>query len=73
MRKIRAGRYMYRGYELVRFPYHRPDHSVIWEAVCPDNGLMCVAHDYTLKALKKRVDKLIEEKKIKDYGNTIIK
>ena len=55
MRKIRAGRYMYRGYELVRFPYHRPDHSVIWEAVCPDNGLMCVAHDYTLKALKKRL------------------
>ena len=72
MKKLRAGRYLYHGYELVKFPYHQPDHSVVWEAVCPDDELMCVAHDYTLQALKKRVDNLIEENKIKDYGNTVI-
>lgn len=58
MKKIRAGRYQYRGYEVVCIGYHQPDHCVWWEATSIDSpGVGCLCfHGNTKREVKWRID-----------------
>lgn len=59
-KRIRAGKYIYRGYEIYCCGYYPPEHRVVWEAVDEDG---CgFAHDYTLKGVKIFIDQSIDEK-----------
>lgn len=58
-KRIGKGRYLYRGHQIWCVGYHKPDHSVIWEGY--DENLSAIAHGYTLKECKMRIDKLLDK------------
>lgn len=53
-KRIRAGRYLYRGFEIHCVGYHAPDQKVAWEAVDTDGSGF--AHAFSLKMCKKLID-----------------
>lgn len=59
-KRIRAGKYIYRGYEIYCLGYYPPEQRVVWEAV-DENGCG-FAHYYSLKGVKKLIDQDIDKK-----------
>lgn len=55
MKKIRSGKYLYKGFILTRIGYYPPDKKVVWEAVDPKTG-EGVAHGFSRKELKYSID-----------------
>jgi hypothetical protein len=55
MKKIRTGRYLYKGYCVIRIGYYPPDKSIWWEGV---NELTNEAdyHGHTKSEIKKMID-----------------
>ena len=37
-KRIHAGRYVYKGYELLNCGYHHPDHCIWWQAINMESG-----------------------------------
>lgn len=56
IKKISAGNYQYRGYEIHNCGYHHPDHCVWWEA-CEINSDNASFHATT----KRRIIEMIDE------------
>lgn len=53
--KIRAGKYLYRGYILSKIPYYEPEQRDVWEGVnsiTNEGGF----HAYTKRAIKNLID-----------------
>lgn len=63
-KKISAGHYKYRGFDIICVGYYHPEHRVCWEAVEHD-GISGFAHGYTLKEVKNLIDFDLEEEKEK--------
>lgn len=59
-KRIRAGKYIYRGYEIYCCGYYPPEQRVVWEAA-DENGCG-FAHDYSLKGVKKLIDLDLDKK-----------
>ena len=55
IRKITAGHYQYKGYEIVCLGYYPPDQKRVWEAVNMDTQCGDY-HGYTLKEVKQQID-----------------
>lgn len=55
-KKIRKGKYLYRGYEITCIGYYPPKQKIVWEAVDPQasHGYF---HGFSLKELKRWIDK----------------
>jgi len=49
---------MYRGYRILRFGYHQPDHSVVWEAVNKDGD--ADVHGYTKRQVIFLIDCMLD-------------
>ena len=60
MKRIRAGKYIYKIWELNCVGYYPPEKRIVWEATNIEDG-QSDAHDWTLKGLKERVDKIWKE------------
>ncbi|MCM1298217.1 MAG: hypothetical protein NC203_00450 [Firmicutes bacterium] len=56
-KRIRCGRYEYRGYRLYNCGYYCPDHCVWWEAVNPTTG--CA--DYHANTKKEIMDMIDDD------------
>ncbi len=55
-KRIHAGRYEYKGYELLNCGYHQPDHCVWWQAVNKKTG--CTDYSrHTKRELMEEIDK----------------
>jgi hypothetical protein len=59
-KRIRAGKYIYRGYEINCCGYYPPEQKVVWEAV--DEYGCGFAHNYSLKGVKKLIDLDLDKK-----------
>lgn len=59
-KRIRAGKYIYRGYEIYCCGYYPPEQRVVWEAVDEYGGGF--AHNYSLKDVKILIDQNLDEK-----------
>lgn len=54
-KKIRKGKYLYRGYEITRIGYYPPDQKTVWEAVDPQTN--CGEfHGFSLREVKYWID-----------------
>ena len=60
-KRISAGHYLYRGFEIICVGYYNPEHRVCWEAVEKD-GLSGFGQSYSLKETKKWVDYELDER-----------
>ena len=58
-KRIRAGKYIYRGYEIYCCGYYPPERRVVWEAI--DEYGCGFAHHYSLKGVKKLIDQSLNE------------
>lgn len=55
MKKLRAGKYLYRGYEIYKHGWHQPDRCIWWEAINLETD--CVDyHAHTKRHIKKMID-----------------
>lgn len=54
-KRISAGHYIYRGFQIICVGYYNPDHKVCWEAIDTD-GISGFAHSYSLKDTKRLID-----------------
>lgn len=59
-KRVRYGKYLYRGYELVGQGYYPPDHQVWWEGVDPKTGCADF-HAETKGLLKYMIDKELDD------------
>lgn len=59
MKKIKCGRYEYKGYILQNIGYYPPDKKVVWEAHDPKTGEGSF-HAYSKRQLKYLIDKDVE-------------
>ena len=57
-KRISAGHYIYRGFEIRCHGYHSPDQRVVWECTEKD-GRSAFGHSYTLREAKLEIDKEI--------------
>ena len=55
MKRIRSGKYLYKGFIITNLGYYPPDKKTVWEAVDPETN-EGVAHDFTLKRVKQAID-----------------
>ncbi len=62
IKRIRAGKYIYRGYDIYCCGYYPPEHRVVWEAV-DENGCG-FAHHYSLKGVKKLIDQSLNKNEL---------
>ena len=53
-KRISAGHYIYRGYEVQSVGYYHPEHCVCWEAV--DSNGCGFAHGFSLAMTKRLID-----------------
>lgn len=53
-KRIQAGHYIYRGYEINCCGYFGPERSIVWEAY--DEFGCAWAHAYTLREVKQYID-----------------
>lgn len=58
-KRISSGEYMYRGYRILRFGYHQPDHSVVWEAINEDGDTD--VHGYTKRQVMFLIDCMLNK------------
>ena len=58
-KKLKKGRYLYRGYEIWCVGYYHPEHRVCWE--CVDEYGDGFGHGYTLNECKHWIDVEIDE------------
>lgn len=58
-KRLRKGKYLYRGYIITCVGYYNPEQKVVWEAE-EENG-DGLAHAYSLKDTKKIIDELIDK------------
>lgn len=54
-KKIRPGRYEYRGLILQCHGYYPPDKRIVWEAIDPETGEGCY-HEFSKAALMAAID-----------------
>lgn len=59
-KRISSGEYVYRGYKIIRFGYHPPDHSVIWEGVNDEGD--ADAHGHSKRHVMREIDYLLDNK-----------
>ena len=60
-KKIKAGKYEYRGLIISRFGYHQPDKKVCWEGFDPKT-FNTDFHGYSKRQVKKLIDDSFESK-----------
>ena len=53
-KRISAGHYIYRGFQVISVGYYEPEHRVCWEAV--DEHGCGFAHSYSLRDTKNEID-----------------
>ncbi|MCM1439493.1 MAG: hypothetical protein NC131_09895 [Roseburia sp.] len=59
-KKIKAGKYSYRGFEITNHGYYPPDKCIWWEAI--DNQTQCADfHAHTLRDIIKLIDEDLTE------------
>ncbi len=59
--KIRAGKYWYKGFYIIRHGYHQPSQRVVWEGVDCETGDAEV-HAYTKRDVIYHIDRIIERR-----------
>ena len=59
MKKIRAGQYLYKGYEVTNHGYYPPDQCIWWEAVNVETGEADFRAN-TKKEIKWMIDEEVE-------------
>ncbi len=58
-KKISCGKYEYRGFILINYGYHQPDHCVWWQAI--DMKTDCADfHEHTKRDLMEAIDKELD-------------
>lgn len=57
-KKISAGHYIYRGYQVNRIGYYPPEQKVVWEAV--DKNGCGFAHSFSFADTKLFIDELLD-------------
>lgn len=55
-KRIHAGRYEYKGYELLNCGYHHPDHCIWWQAINMKTG--CA--DYSCHTKRELIEEIDE-------------
>ena len=60
MKRLRAGRYEYRGYIVINHGYYSPDKCIWWEAINIITG-EADFHEHTKRCIKKRIDEEINK------------
>jgi len=60
-RKIRSGKYEYRGFIISRFGYHSPDKKVCWEGHNPNTG-SADYHGFSKQQIKFLIDSDLSKK-----------
>lgn len=54
-KRIRRGKYEYRGYIIQSVGYYPPEHRVCWEG-CPKGEIYADFHGYTLREVMNAID-----------------
>lgn len=66
-KRIHAGRYEYKGYELLNCGYHHPDHCIWWQAINMETG--CADYScHTKRELIEEIDEYESRMKRKFLG-----
>jgi len=55
MKKVRNGKYEYKGFEVTNHGYYSPEQCVWWEAVNPETGCADY-HAHTKREIKRMID-----------------
>jgi hypothetical protein len=58
-KKIRYGRYEYRGYIIQQFGYYHPEHRICWEGI--DQKGNAIAHGFTKRSIIREIDYMLDE------------
>lgn len=67
-KKLRRGKYIYRGHTVTCVGYYPPEHKVVWEA--EDENGNGFAHSFSLKDTKRLIDDSLDRcsnKRVKGY------
>lgn len=66
-KRIRRGRYEYRGFIVYSIGYYPPENRIVWEVVDHDGS--CFAHAFSLQESKHRIDEELIQENREAYGN----
>ena len=58
-KRISAGHYIYRGYEIINVGYYNPEHCACWEAIDTDGSGF--AHGFSLAMTKRIIDEELDK------------